>query len=245
MTGYLDRRHHRARLVRDLLRGEVLEGRWSDVTLPTEDELARRFRVGRNVVREALALLVDERLLRRIPGRGTSPTAHVLVHSLNSLRGIAEDGRSNVDGSAVGYRLLAWEQVEPPEPIAEQLGVAPDEPVILWERLTVSPEPLVLWTSYLRGDLGLERPPALSGSLGGGTFAFFEQHGLSIEHAHVRTGAARADAAVAELLGMPEGEPTMVQHRQTILDDGRVVEVAAGYYRSDLIFVSNDFRRPG
>ena len=231
-------------MVRDLLRTEILDGRWVGGALPTEDDISARFRAGRNVVREALALLVEERLVQRVQGSGTRPTAHVMVHSLNSLRGIAEDGNSNVDGAPVQYRLLAWDTVAAPATIAEQLGVAEGEPVVFWERLTVGPEPLVLWSSWVRADLGLERPAEVTGSLGGGTFAFFEQHGLEVEVAHARTGAAQADPAVAELLGTVSGSPTMVQHRQTRLASGQVIEVAVGYYRSDLIFLSNDFRRP-
>lgn len=244
MPGYLDRRHHRARVVRDLLRTEILDGRWVGQVLPTEDEVSARFHAGRNVVREALALLVDERLVKRVPGSGTRPTAHVIVHSLNSLRGIAEDGTSNVDGGSVEYHLLAWETVPAPATIAEQLGVSEGESVIFWERLTVGVEPLVLWSSWIRADLGLERPADVTGSLGGGTFAYFESHGLVVEVAHARTGAAQADPGIAELLGTSAGSPTMVQHRQTRVASGDIIEVAVGYYRSDLIFLSNDFRRP-
>lgn len=240
---YLTRRHHRVRLVRDILRSEILEGRYVEVSLPTEEELARRFHTGRNVARLALSALVEERLIKRVQGRGTSSTTHVLLHSLNSLRGIAEDGQANIDGNTVTYQLLTWELVTPPMTVAEQLDVPPNTSVILWERLTVGKEPMVLWTSYLRNDQGLARPPQQTGSLRGGTFAYFESFGLEIDVAHVRTGAAPVDEGVAELLGVPVGGPAVVQHRRTILTDGTPVEVAIGYYRSDLIFLTNDFQR--
>lgn len=241
---YLTRRRHRVRLVRDLLRSEILEGRYVEASLPTEEELSHRFHTGRNVARLALSALVEERLIKRVQGRGTNSTAHVLLHSLNSLRGVAEDGKANIDGNTVTYKLLTWDVVTPPTTVAEQLDVPHGTPVLFWERLTVGVEPMVLWTSYLRNDQGLMRPPEKTKSLRGGTFAYFESFGLEIDVAHVRTGAAPVDAGVAELLDMPEGDPAVVQHRRTILTDGTPIEAAIGYYRSDLIFLTNDFRRP-
>ncbi|WFR67738.1 GntR family transcriptional regulator [Curtobacterium flaccumfaciens] len=158
MPKYLERRHHRARLLRDLLRDELLRGDGGVTTLPSEDELIRRHQVGRNVVREALDLLVSERLIRRVRGQGTEPTAHVIVHHLNQLRAIGEPGHSTVEGSAIHYRKLSWELVPAPQVVAENLLVRVGTPVVRWERITASRDPLVLWTSYFRSDLGCRSP---------------------------------------------------------------------------------------
>ncbi|PUB24849.1 GntR family transcriptional regulator [Promicromonospora sp. AC04] len=242
MTSYLDRRHHRARLVRDVIRAKIIAGTWGR-SLPAEDELEAQFGVGRNVVREALALLVHENLLRRIPGQGTQPTTHVLLHQLNSLRAIGEDGETNLTERLVFYRLIDWSELDPTPAVAEQLELEPGERVIRWERLTMGPEPLVLWSSFLRTDLGLRRPPVDSPSLGGGTFAYLESFGHELGEAVVTTGAARADAGVAELLRLEVGDPTMLQHRKTYRSDGTLVEIATGYYRSDQIHIVNHFQR--
>lgn len=76
---YLSRRAHRARLVRDVLRSEIMLGTWSNRLLPTEEELAAQHSVGRNVIRESLSMLVQENLLQRLPGQGTKPTSHIVV----------------------------------------------------------------------------------------------------------------------------------------------------------------------
>lgn len=243
VADHLDRRAHRARLVRDTLRAHILDGRYASGPLPPEEQLATQFGVGRNVVRAALALLVQERLLRRAQGVGTRPTAHVVVHELNTLRAIAEEGGA-IEAETVSYRHLLWRSIPTPPPIAAEFGIGLDAPAILWERLTLGPEPMVLWTSYLPAGLGLTHPGEITPSAGGGTFAYLEQHDVRIGHAQVRTGATLADAAVAELLEIDEGDPVLVQHRRTISPEDRLIEIATGYYRHDRMYLLNDYERP-
>ena len=243
MERYLTTRAHRARLVRDTLRGRILAGEYGDRVLPSELELEREFGVGRNVVREGLAMLVRENLLRRSQGVGTHPTAHIVVHELNSLRAIAEEGGAP-DVDTVHYRHLAWERIAATAAIATALGVDAGDPILMWERLTIATEPIVLWTSYLRSDQGLRRPPATTPGQGGGTFSYMEEHGIDVERAQVRTGATAADPGVAELLEIEPGAPVMVQHRRTISRDGTVIEIATGYYRHDRMYLLNDYHRP-
>lgn len=243
MLTYLERRHHRARLLRDLLRDELLRGDEHATTLPSEDELIRRHHVGRNVVREALDLLVSERLIRRVRGQGTEPVAQVIVHQLNQLRAIGEPGHSTVDGSAIHYRKLSWERVPAPQVVAENLDVLAGTTVVRWERITASRDPLVLWTSYFRGDLGLEEPGDETPGVDAGTWGFLEAAGIALGEARVRTGAVPADPAVAELLGAEPGAPLLVQHRLLTDASDRPIEFAVGYYRGDLIVLSNTLHR--
>jgi GntR family transcriptional regulator len=242
MAGYLTRRAHRARLVRDLLRARIVDGRYHGGPLPSEEQVAVEFAVGRNVVREALGMLVTEGLLRRDQGIGTRARTHVLVHELNSLRAIAEDG-AGPDAQRVSYRHLAWDEVPAAPAVADELGLMPGSRVLLWERLTQTGEPIVLWSSYLPTDLGLTRPADVTPTAGGGTFAYLEQHGVRIGIARVRTGATLADPAVAEALDVRTGAPIMVQHRRTLTPEGRVIELATGYYRHDRIYLLNDYGR--
>ncbi len=225
-----------------MLRDELLHGT-GDATLPSEDELVRRHQVGRNVVREALELLVSERLIRRIRGQGTEPTSHVIVHQLNQLRAIGEPGQSTVEGSAIHYRKLSWGVIASPPVVAENLGLPAGAPVIRWERLTASRDPLVLWTSYLRSDLGLHEPGDETPGVDAGTWGFLEAAGIRLGRAFVRTGAVPADPAVAELLDAELAAPLLVQHRVLTDADGRPIEFAIGYYRGDLIVLSNTLRR--
>ncbi|OLT15467.1 hypothetical protein BJF78_01960 [Pseudonocardia sp. CNS-139] len=59
------------RRVRDVLRAEILAGRYAGGALPREDVLIRMFGVSRGVVRDVLALLREEGLVQRLQGAGT------------------------------------------------------------------------------------------------------------------------------------------------------------------------------
>ena len=115
--------------------------------------------------------------------------------------------------------------------------------VIRWERITASRDPLVLWTSYFRADLGLQEPPVETPGVDAGTWGFLEAAGVSIGTASVRTGAVPADPGVAELLDTEVGAPLLVQHRVLTDSQGAPIEFAVGYYRGDLIMISNNLTR--
>ncbi|WFR67737.1 UTRA domain-containing protein [Curtobacterium flaccumfaciens] len=59
----------------------------------------------------------------------------------------------------------------------------------------------------------------------------------------MRTGAVPADPAVAELLSTEASAPLLVQHRLLTDAAGQPIEFAVGYYRGDLIVISNTLRR--
>jgi DNA-binding GntR family transcriptional regulator len=238
---YLGRRHHRARLVRDVLRSDIIVGAWADRLLPSEDELARQFDVGRNVIRASLNMLVQENLLRRVPGRGTQATSHIVVHQLNTLRAIAEGDEAGA--TLPVYEQLHWGPVSATPSVAQRLEVPSGSEILLWERLTRGEVPMVLWSSFIRSDLGLSAPDPASPALREGTFAFFESFGLDVGRAVVHTGAAPADEAVAELLDVAPGATLLVHVRQTLLRDGTPVEVATGYHRPDQMVFVNSFER--
>lgn len=240
MIHYLSRRAHRARLVRDVLRSEIMLGAWADRMLPTEDELARRFSVGRNVVRESFSMLVQENLLRRLPGQGTRATSHIFVHELNSLRAMNEGGSG---AALLRYRQLHWGPAPVSPSVAERLGMPASQEALLWERLTFGAVPMVFWSSFLRPDIGLRQPEPEDAGARAGTFAFFESFGLDVGRAIVHTAAATADEAVAELLEVAPGTTLLVQIRQTLLRDGSPIEVATGYHRPDQMAFVNTFER--
>src|SRR5918997_4678363 len=58
--------------LQELLKEQIESGAWKPgERMPSEPELARRFGISRVVVRQALAILEDDRQIVRIKGRGT------------------------------------------------------------------------------------------------------------------------------------------------------------------------------
>src|SRR6187200_1751843 len=58
--------------LQEVLKEQIESGVWAPgEALPSEPELARRFGISRVVVRQALAILQDDRQIVRVKGRGT------------------------------------------------------------------------------------------------------------------------------------------------------------------------------
>ncbi|WP_051130879.1 GntR family transcriptional regulator [Nesterenkonia alba] len=232
----MTRRHHRARVVRDALRVGVMEGVWYDGVLPSEEELATQFNVGRNVIREALSLLVGEGYLERRQGIGTRPRSRVHLFGRDRLRSLGEIRE--------GHRttVIQWEHQRASPLHAMSLGVQPDAEIILFERLTSTSEPLVLWSHVLRADLNLE-PPERAAIRIAGIYDYLESQGIALSHSTVRTSAIPADRGLAELLGVEPGAPLLAEYQTLWQPNGTAACISTGYFRGDRFSLTNEIQR--
>jgi GntR family transcriptional regulator len=132
--------HPLYRQIADRLRGEMLAGELeAGAKLPTERELAERFGVRRETLRQALALLRSEGWLETRQGSGNYVRGQGPVASIELLLAMLEDGR----GLHLYRHPGHWDLLEPTriayEPagvdIARRLGVDPGSKVLVRDRL--------------------------------------------------------------------------------------------------------------
>lgn len=143
----------------DQLREAILEmicgrGLGPGDLLPSEHQLCEDFKVSRTVVRQALAELDNEGLVRRVKGKGTyvghPKTSERLMHT---LMGLYEDvqGRGGVVSSTVLQHTIAPAGPE----VADQLGILANTPVVVLKRMRfVDGEPWALSTAWLPEKVG-------------------------------------------------------------------------------------------
>jgi GntR family transcriptional regulator len=113
---------------------DVLDGLVAGDSFPPERELASRFGVARETVRQALKeLLVEGRIERR--GRGTVVSDPKLVQPL-SLRSYTEGAQRM--GRRPSRLLVTWEDIAPTAELAEALQVRGDDPVMHLERVLLA-----------------------------------------------------------------------------------------------------------
>jgi len=153
------RRQDKARWIRDALRVSLVDGVWNeDVPFPDDSTLMREFAAGRNVIREAVRLLVSEGLLERRPGAGTRPVGRQFVHDANTFR---TSGKNRRDSRAT-QTLLSWTKGGAPSPLARALRVPVGSPIITLEQLDTDGGPIVMWSTVVGDRPGL-RPPSQVG----------------------------------------------------------------------------------
>ncbi|MGW6916332.1 GntR family transcriptional regulator [Kitasatospora sp. NPDC054939] len=225
-------RADRARQVADVLRRQVLSEAFGSGPLPHEDRLAEEFGVSRNTVREALALLRGEGLVRRVPGSGTLVVAEKVPHGLNRLQGLAETLHEHGE---VTNEVRAFGPVRAPGPVARRFGLPEGGDVVYVERLRrLNGLPLSLDLTYLAPDIGAALAP--EDLVGQDIFRLIEEFtGQPLGRADITLEAVNADPHSATVLEVPRGAALLMLERLTSLADGRPVDLEYVRFRGDRI----------
>jgi GntR family transcriptional regulator len=219
--------------LRELLRGEIVAGRWSvDEKLPSERELCEAFNLSRTTVREAIDALVNEGLLRREKGRGTFIAAPKILESLLQSPTGFTDTMVEQD-IPVRTNVLRMEIDAAPRTAARELRLPVDEPVITIDRLRfVFDEPILLVTSYLPYRLcpQLINDDLIENSL----YSLLRgKYGFTIARARRYMEAVAANDMEARLLQLESGAPLMLIESIVYTGDGTPLEYFKARHRGD------------
>jgi GntR family transcriptional regulator len=195
--------------LKKVLAEEIDAGRWcSGDRMPSEGALCEHFALSRTTVRQALAELTAEGLVRKEKGRGTfiaGPRSTSWL--LQSSSGFYDEARSR--GRRVASKLLAC-QVEPmPEWATDALGMPEAAQGVRVERLRWVDDRLVMYViTYLRPDLA---DAVLSADLENGSLyrTLRERTGVTVHGGRRTVEATTALDDLAGLLGVEEGAPLL------------------------------------
>ncbi|HEX4431804.1 MAG TPA: GntR family transcriptional regulator [Frankiaceae bacterium] len=142
------RRDHDARRLRDLLRSEVLAGRYTDGLLPSEAALMIEYGASRATVRSALNQLRLGGQVERIQGTGTFVVAERYALRLVEFHGVE---RAISPDAMLTADVLDNRVVPMPAPVAAQLEETTGAPCLRLEYRGLSHGRVIaLCTNYLR-----------------------------------------------------------------------------------------------
>jgi GntR family transcriptional regulator len=200
--------------------------------LPGDNALCETYDVSRTVVRQALTELEFEGVIERVKGKGTyvarPKTAEGLVQSLT---GLFEDVAAG--GGHLRSEVRTLRVVPADSQLAADLQIAPDDPVVLLERLRfVEEQPWVLTVTHLPHALapGLEHEDLSDRSL----YAVLEEtYGVRLARGRRSVEATVAPQQLATALGIAVGAPVLVLRSLSVDADGRPVESFVAYHRGD------------
>lgn len=198
--------------------------------VPAERELAVRFGVARETVRQALhELLVEGRIERR--GRGTVVAQPKLVQPL-SLRSYTEGAQRM--GRTPGRLLVSWDDLRADAELASALDVPRGAKVMHLERVLLADgERIGLESTYLSvrrfGWLRDAFDPTTS------LYAAIRSAGVVFGAALERVETALPSPREAALLGTTTAMPVLMLNRRTVDDAEEPIEVVRALYRGDRV----------
>jgi len=198
--------------------------------VPPERELAARFGVSRETVRQALhELLVEGRIERR--GRGTVVSRPKLVQPL-SLRSYTEGAAER--GRVPGRLPVTWEDIAATADMAEALAISTGDDVVHLERVLLADgQRIGLESTYLpkcRFSAFTETfDPATS------LYAAIRDTGVRFGSAVERIETALPSPREAALLESTTAMPMLLLNRRSVDTEGRPIELVRALYRGDRV----------
>ncbi|MBF4582779.1 phosphonate metabolism transcriptional regulator PhnF [Curtobacterium sp. VKM Ac-2865] len=223
------------RLIADELRREIFDGSLlPSAKLPTEGALAERFGVHRNTVRQAVAALASEDLVRSRRGSGTFVVEHsVIVHRIGLRTRLSDSlGRR---GSAVSGRLLESRTVPvPPSEVDEQLRLEGRPALLMESARSVDGVTISRGTHWFDAErvAGIDEHFARTGSMTSALRAVGIEDYL---RAHTTVGARIASGAESSDMALPMGTVVLVVHALDALPDGTPLQAGITRFRADRV----------
>ena len=216
--------------IKALITQSLQSGEWKPGELmPSEVELAARFKVSQGTVRKAIDELAAENLVLRRQGKGTfvathhEERAHFRFLCLMPDEGVPHQADN---------RILEVKRIRAPAEVARLLELKSGDAVVYVKRLMAfDGAPTILEELWLPGQLfkGLtaERLVEYKGPMYG---LFESEFGTRMIRATEKIKAVAADAGTASLLSVAEGTPLLVAERVSFTYGDKAVELRRGMY---------------
>lgn len=216
------------------LRDEILAGAYPvGAQLPSESELAARYRAARGTVRQAVAVLVAEGLVGSRQGARRIVLGNARSQSFAELHSFAQWARAN--GYRIGGQVISQRRRPATPPESARLGGGEVLEVLRLRSLEGEPV-LVERTVYAEWVVpAVEALPADCASV---TEALYDSVGLVFAYGEHLIDAVPAGARDARLLGVRRGSPLLRQRRITTTHEGRPVESSDDRYRAGSVTFS-------
>lgn len=221
--------------LQELLKEQIESGVWAPGdALPSEPDLARSMGVSRVVVRQALAILDDDRQIVRIRGRGTFVAQPKLGHRAGGLSRLLVAARGpEIEIQVLDRRLARVEQS-----IRDGLGVDAEPILRITTLLSVQDVALAIGYSFFRrseadwleraAQVGRQLPPDL----------VLSDNGVELTRSVVSIETTQCSRFEADHFGIAPGTAVFLVLSRELRRVGRhelPFEVARVVYRGDLL----------
>ena len=229
--------------IKALILQSLQQGEWKPgEAIPSEMDLAARFRVSQGTVRKAIDELAADNLVMRRQGKGTFVATHAEQHvQYRFLKLLPDTGDASVEGPAQ-RTVLDCRRVRASADVARALALRSGDPVVQARRiLSFAGEPTILEDIWLPGQAFKGLTAEQMANYQGPTYAMFElDFGVRMVRAEEKIRAVLADGEQARLLHTPAGTPLLSVERTAYTYNDVPMELRRGLYRTDTHHYHNE-----
>lgn len=229
--------------IKGLILQSLQAGEWKPgEAIPSEMELAARFRVSQGTVRKAIDELAAENLVVRRQGKGTFVATHAEQHvQYRFLKLMPDSGDRDSEGPAQ-RDVLECKRMRASADIARALALRTGDAVVQVRRtLSFGGMPTILEDLWLPGNAFKGMTADQMAGYHGPTYAMFElEFGVRMVRAEEKIRAVAADETQAALLKVARGTPLLSVERIAYTYNDVPMELRRGLYRTDTHHYRNE-----
>jgi GntR family transcriptional regulator len=229
--------------IKGLILQSLEAGEWKPgEAIPSEMDLASRFRVSQGTVRKAIDELAAENLVVRRQGKGTFVATHAEQHvQYRFLKLMPDSGDRDSEGPAQ-RSVLECKRVRATAEVARSLALRSGDPVVQVRRiLSFGGVPTILEDLWLPGNAFKGMTADQVAGYHGPTYAMFEvEFGVRMVRAEEKIRAVLPDKQQAALLKVEQQMPLLSVERVAYTYNDVPMELRRGLYRTDTHHYRNE-----
>ncbi|KAB7619343.1 GntR family transcriptional regulator [Verminephrobacter eiseniae] len=222
--------------IKGLILQSLQQGQWKPgEVIPSETELAARFRVSQGTVRKAIDELAAENLVMRRQGKGTFVATHATPQvQYRFLKLLPDTGNDRIEGPAQ-RRVIECRRVRASADVARALALRSTDAVVQARRiLSFAGVPTILEDIWLPGQAFKGLSAEQLANYPGPTYAMFElDFGVRMVRAEEKIRAVLPDAQQAQWLQISAGTPLLSVERIAYTYNDMPMELRRGLYRTE------------
>jgi GntR family transcriptional regulator len=226
--------------IKSLITQSLQSGEWKPgEMIPSENELAVRFKVSQGTVRKAIDELSSENLVVRRQGKGTFVATHHEARSqFRFLRLLPDEGAPHFPEN----KIIEVRRLRAPAEVARLLEIKSGDSVVFLRRVqSFSGVPTILDELWLPGvifkGLTAERLNEYKGPMYG---LFETEFGTHMIRASEQIRAVCADELTSTLLNVEVGTPLLNVERVSFTYGDKPVELRRGLYLTNAYHYQNE-----
>ena len=208
--------------------------------LPNETDLAKRWGISRNTLRQAFSNMVKDGLLERKKRLGTQVKKKRITTNLGNWMSFTHEMElQGLPFKDLEHRVSI---VNASKEVAGRLGIKEKTPLVYLERIrSTGKKPMVCFESFFHPRIGLRGNENFKQPL---YEMLDEEFHMVPVYSQEEIKAVAANEKIARLLDIKKGT-AVLERKRLVLDAGRKpIEYNACYYRSDWFTYSIEIKRP-